>query len=353
MSSSRWMIYGANGYTGELVARLAAIRGSRPVLAGRNAAAVGTLAGELGLDHAVFDLRDPAATRRELAAVDVVAHCAGPFAATSRPMVDACLATGAHYLDVTGEHAVFEAVLSRSAEAEAAGVVLLTGAGFDVVPTDCLANLLHAALPDATALELAFVAPGGTSRGTAVTGLATSARGGWRRIAGVMVPTPIGTPARDVPFPSKVRRVGAVPWGDLVTAYHSTGIGDITVYTRVPAPTLMSRLIRFAPVRALATWAVRRQPPGPSAETRAATRIEVWGEVRNAAGETRTATLTGPNAYDLTADAVHRAAEHLLSGTGGRTGGPVTPGAHTPATAFGPPFLRTLTDVEVQGRVPY
>jgi saccharopine dehydrogenase (NAD+, L-lysine-forming) len=342
------MIYGANGYTGDLVARLAVSRGSAPLLAGRNAAAVRALADELGLEHVVFDLRDPAATRRHLAEVDVVAHCAGPFVATAGPMVDACLDTGTHYLDVTGEHPVFEAVLGRATDARTAGVVLITGAGFDVVPTDCLANLLHAALPDATALELAFVAPGGMSRGTATTGLSMNARGGWRRIAGTLVPTPIGTPAREVPFPSKVRRVGSVPWGDLVTAYHSTGIGDIVVYTRVPAPSLLSRLIRFAPIRALAARAIRRRPPGPTAATRAATTCEVWGEVRNAAGEVRTATLTGPNAYDLTADSVHRAAEHLLAGTGGRGGGAVEPGAHTPATAFGPDFLTHLDRVVVK-----
>ncbi|MDG4827380.1 saccharopine dehydrogenase NADP-binding domain-containing protein [Asanoa sp. WMMD1127] len=347
MPHQRWMIYGANGYTGDLVARLAVSRGARPLLAGRNAAAVKALADELGLEHVVFDLRDGAATRAALGEVDVVAHCAGPFVATAGPMLDACLDTGTHYLDVTGEHPVFEAVLARAADARAAGVVLITGAGFDVVPTDCLANLLHAALPDATALELAFVAPGGMSRGTATTGLAMNARGGWRRIAGTLVPTPIGTPAREVAFPSKVRKVGAVPWGDLVTAHHSTGIGDITVYSRVPAPTLLAKLIRFAPVRALAARAIKRQPPGPSAETRAATKIEVWGEVRNAAGDVRTATLTGPNAYDLTADAVHRAAEHLLAGTGGRGGGAVVAGAHTPGTAFGPDFLTRLDRVTV------
>ncbi|SNT36625.1 saccharopine dehydrogenase (NAD+, L-lysine forming) [Asanoa hainanensis] len=335
------MIYGANGYTGDLTARLAVSRGARPLLAGRNAAAVRALADELGLDHVIFDLRDPVATRRHLADVDAVAHCAGPFVATAGPMVDACLDTGTHYLDVTGEHPVFEAVLARDADARAAGVVLLTGAGFDVVPTDCLANLLHAALPDATALELAFVAPGGLSRGTATTGLSMNARGGWRRIAGTLVSTPMGTPARDVPFPTKVRRVGAVPWGDLVTAHHSTGIGDIVVYTRVPAPSLLSRLIRFAPVRALAARAIKRQPPGPTAATRAATTCEVWGEVRNAAGEVRTATLTGPNAYDLTADALHRAVEHLLAGA-------AEPGAHTPATAFGPDFLTHLDRVVVK-----
>lgn len=351
--TGRWMIYGANGYTGQLVARLAVARGERPVLAGRAAPSVTALADELGMERAVFDLGDSAGVREALRDVSAVAHCAGPFSATSRPMVDACVASGTHYLDVTGELPVFQGVLDRNREATQAGVVLLTGAGFDVVPTDCLAGLLAAALPDAVSLELAFRAAGGMSRGTATTGLSTAAQGGLRRVAGRLVPTPLGSPARTVPFPSRPRRAGAVPWGDLVTAYHSTGIGDITVYTPMPlrGPIRMSadavgrHLLRYEPVRALAGRAIRRRPPGPSAATRAATGIEVWGEVRNAPGNRRNATLTGPNAYDLTADAVVRAATYLV----GRAGpaGPVPPGAHTPVTAFGPDFVRELDGIQV------
>src|SRR5690606_8486416 len=145
-----------------------------------------------------------------------VAHCAGPFTVTAEPMLDACLTTGTHYLDVTGEPLVFEAVLSRDKSAAAAGVVLLTGAGFDVVPTDCLAGLLVSALPDAVSLELAFRAPGGMSRGTATTGLAIVASGGWRRVGGRLCRTPLGSPTRIVPFPTGSRQAGAVPWGDLI-----------------------------------------------------------------------------------------------------------------------------------------
>jgi saccharopine dehydrogenase (NAD+, L-lysine-forming) len=342
------MIYGANGYTGELVARLAAARGLRPVLAGRSAMAVGALADELGVERAVVDLADGAGLRAALHDVAVVAHCAGPFVRTSAPMVDACLATGTSYLDVTGELAVFRAVLDRDADARAAGVALVPGAGFDVVPTDCLANLLAAALPGAVALELAFRAPGGMSRGTATTGLAMTADGGRRLVGGALVPTPFGVPAREVPFPSGTRRVGAVPWGDLVTAHHSTGIGDITVYTSVPvrgaAQRLLAaagqRLLRYDRVRAVAARAIRRRAPGPSAATRSRAPIEVWGEVRDATGSTRSATLFGPNAYDVTALAVLAAVDRVLTGT-------VRPGAHTPATAFGADFVKTLDGIHV------
>jgi short subunit dehydrogenase-like uncharacterized protein len=332
-----WMIYGANGYTGELVARLAVARGERPWLAGRNPAAIGELATSLGLDAMVVDLGDTKALEDALSQVDAVAHCAGPFSRTARPMVDACLATGTHYLDVTGEPEVFEAVLARDAEAKAAGITLLTGGGYDVVPTDCLAAMLAAELPDATELEIAFRAGGGLSRGTALTGLDIATGGALRRVDGTLVRGPLGEPSKQVEFPSKTRTVGAVTWGDVVTAYHSTGIGTITVLSSVPKQSLGFRLLRLPPVRALAARAIRRGAAGPSAEVRAKTRVEIVAEVRSPAGSRR-GVLTGPNGYDITADAVVREMP-LLAGA--------APGAHTPATAFGPEFVRQLDGVTV------
>ena len=333
-----WMIYGANGYTGELVARLAVARGERPVLAGRNAAAVGELATSLALDAMVVDLADTKALHAALEQVDAVAHCAGPFARTAKPVVDACLATRTHYVDVTGEPEVFEAVLARDADAAAAGITLLTGGGYDVVPTDCLAAMLAAELPDATSLEMAFRAGGGVSRGTALTGLDISTGGALRRVDGKLVRGPLGEPSREVEFPSGTRTVGAITWGDVVTAYHSTGIPNITVLSSVPKATVALKLLRFAPFRALAARAVRRRAAGPSAEARARSKVEIVAEVRSPTG-TRRARLIGPNAYDITADAVVREIPLL---------GSATAGAHTPSTAFGPGFVRQLDGVTVE-----
>lgn len=340
-----WLIYGANGYTGQLVARLAVARGERPVLAGRNGPAVTALAGELGLPHRVFDLADGAAVRAALEGVRAVAHCAGPFSATSAAMVAGCLAAGAHYLDITGEVEVFEAIFGRDAEARAAGVVLLPGAGFDVVPTDCLAAALAAALPSATALDLAFLVGGGMSRGTTRSSIEGMAAGNLRRVDGRLVTTRFGEPARTVPFPrSGATRVGAIRWGDLATAYRSTGIPTITTYTKLPAVgplrDVAGRVMGLGPVRQLATAAAKALTPGPDDQLRGRTYCEVWGEVRDPAGEVRTGSMVGPNAYDLTADSVVRAVTALVAGS-------VAPGAHTPATAFGPAYLESLDGVTV------
>jgi Saccharopine dehydrogenase NADP binding domain len=129
-----FMIYGANGFTGSLIAAEAARRGMRPILAGRNADKLAALADKLGLEHRVFGLDEPVAVDTGLHGVSLVLHCAGPFSKTSNPVADACLRMKVHYLDITGEEAVFEALAARDAEAKAAGIVLLPGVGFGAPP---------------------------------------------------------------------------------------------------------------------------------------------------------------------------------------------------------------------------
>jgi short subunit dehydrogenase-like uncharacterized protein len=118
------MIYGANGYTGEMIAREAAKRGMRPILAGRNEAAVTALANKLSLPSRVFSLNDEAAVLEGLNEVDLVLHCAGPFSETAEPMMMACLQTKTHYLDITGEISVFELAQSLSGKARKQKIVL-------------------------------------------------------------------------------------------------------------------------------------------------------------------------------------------------------------------------------------
>jgi short subunit dehydrogenase-like uncharacterized protein len=341
------LVYGANGYTGELVARLAAGRGLAPVLAGRDGAAVGRLAGSLGLAHRAFGLDDPAALDAGLAGTRAVLHCAGPFSRTSRPMADACLRAGCHYLDVTGEGQVFAALSARDAEARARGVTLLPGAGFDVVPSDCLAAHLAARLPGAVRLTLAFQAGGGPSRGTALTMAENLHRGGMVRRGGELTPVPAAWKTRRFDLGRGPVTCMTVPWGDVWTAWHSTHIPDIEVYMAAPAALrafsrasrLAAPLLGAGPVQRLVAAAVRAAVSGPGAEERARRRARLYGEVEDGAGRRAAARLAVAEGYTFTARAAVACAERVLAG-----GAP--PGFQTPSLAFGADFVLSIEGSE-------
>jgi len=337
-----WMIYGATGYTGTLVAELAAERGEKPLLAARNADKLRPLAERLNLPWRAFDLAQP-----DLRDAALVLHCAGPFSQTSRPMVDACLAARAHYLDVTGEVEVFESILARDAEAKERGVVLLPGVGFDVVPSDCLAALLKTQLPSATRLELAFAPQGRSSPGTLKTSIEAIPKGGLVRRGGKLVKVPAAFEVRTVPFADRPRTAMSIPWGDVSTAFRSTGIPDITVFMAArPALIRSARLSRFtapllglAPVQAFLKKRIERSVQGPSAEERARGSVQLWGRASDGA-QSVAMTMQVPEGYAFTAEAALACALRVLAGK-------VAPGAWTPSLAFGADFAASLPGVRV------
>jgi short subunit dehydrogenase-like uncharacterized protein len=329
--ANNWMIYGANGYTGHLLAAEAQRQGLTPILGGRNPAAVHALGSLLGLECRVFDIQQAERAREALADIAVVAHCAGPFSATSAPMLDACLASNTHYVDITGEIGVFEAAHRRDAQARELGLVVCPGVGFDVIPSDCLAACLHQALPDATHLALGFDSGSGLSPGTAKTAVEDLKFGGKVRRAGVITDVPLGYKRRAINFGRGEKPAVTIPWGDVSTAYHSTGIDNIEVY--LPTPTAVAMLMRLIdPLRPLLgldgvqNWLkalLGKRVQGPDAATRERQRTWLWGEVRNAAGEVKSACLETANGYDVTVHGALLAVRHLLDYQG--PGGYFTP----------------------------
>ena len=284
----------------------------------------------------MFALEDAAALDAGLAGVRVVLHCAGPFAHTARPMAEACFRTRTHYLDITGEIAVFEALAARDAEARAAGVMLLPGAGFDVVPSDCLAAHLKRRLPSATSLALAFQVLGRVSRGTANTAMENLARGGMVRRAGKLVAVPADYKTRVIDLGRGPVTASTIPWGDVATAFHSTGIPNIEVYTPLSATTrrLMAASGYLRPVlgsyaaQRLLKRLVRGQPPGPSDEERARGMSLLWGEVVDDRGARCVSRVRAPEAYTLTALTALAIAEKALAGQ-------APAGFQTPSRAYG------------------
>jgi short subunit dehydrogenase-like uncharacterized protein len=343
-----WMVYGAYGYTGRLVLEQAVAAGCKPVIAGRDPAQTESLALEFGLPHRTFELSDTQALRRGLEGMRAVLHCAGPFSQTAAPMIAACLQVGTHYLDITGEIDVFAFAHANDSAARKHGVALVPGVGFDVVPTDCLAAMLKHDLPDATELLLAFDAEGGPSRGTALTSIEGLGKGGRVRRDGQMLRVPLGYKTREIAFPRGNRQTVTIPWGDVYTAFVSTGIANIEVYMALPprAITGLRRLRWLTPILGLGAvqWLLKRRVEasisGPSAKRRGDSRAYVYGEVRNRRGDLRAATLSTPNGYALTAESAFHMTRFLATDETRHAG------FYTPSLLMGADFVKQLTGVE-------
>jgi short subunit dehydrogenase-like uncharacterized protein len=343
-----FLIYGANGFTGRLIAREAARRGEDFILAGRNREEIEALGRELQRPVRVFDLQDSAATREAIRGMSAVLHCAGPFIKTSKAMVDAALAEKVHYLDITGEIAVFERVMARDAEAKAHGVALIPGVGFDVVPTDCLAAELHELMPDAVDLKLAFFSPGARiSRGTFRTMIEGLGDGGAVRRGGKIVNVPLDHEVREIEFSCGKRMTMTLPWGDVSSAFYSTAIPDITVYAgrspreikRIRRMKLFLPLMRLGFMKRIAGKFADRLP-GPDEAARRSNRVYVWGRVSNASGESIERRLSTVEAYEFTARSALAAVKRISEG--------VAAGALTPSLAFGKDFVKTIEGTEME-----
>ncbi|HZF17167.1 MAG TPA: saccharopine dehydrogenase NADP-binding domain-containing protein [Steroidobacteraceae bacterium] len=338
-----WLLYGATGYTGELIARAAVKRGLNPILAGRTPARVSRLASELGLEARSFPIENTTAVVDGLREVGLVLNCAGPFSATASQILQGCFALHAHYLDITGEIDVFERAQHHAGTARRARVVVCPGVGFDVVPTDCLAAHLKAALPDASHLALGFDGGGIPSRGTAKTMVEGLASGGRVRADGQLKSVPLAFRTREIDFGAGIKKAVTIPWGDVSTAAWTTGIENIETY--IPSsPRSIQRLERLERWRRLlatrpAQWWLKRlahrAPPGPSEGVRAATRTYVWGEVRNASGAVRTARVATANGYTLTTEAALAIVRRMLEA-------PPAPGYYTPSQIMGADFVAAL-----------
>jgi saccharopine dehydrogenase (NAD+, L-lysine-forming) len=339
------LIYGANGYTGRLIAAECVRRHLPVTLAGRRDDAIRSLAARFGLPWRTFPLDHAEQVAASLEGVKAVIHAAGPFYLTSAVMVEACLRRGVHYLDITGEIAVFEKCLHRHEEASRAGIVVLPGAGFDVVPSDCLAASLASRFPGGDLLQLAFASTGGLSPGTARTVLAGLSLGGAVRREGRITRVPMAWKEMKVPFHDRSRTAVSISWGDVSTAYVSTGIRNIETYAALPARTrrwlpalrAIAPLTAVAPVHALLDRIIRAKVRGPDETARHAGRSELWARITRPDGSTAEATLTTPEGYRLTAMSAVECAYRVLHS-------PPPPGYHTPATAFGADFITQLPE---------
>jgi len=344
--SAAFAIYGATGYTGRLIVERAVARGHAPLLVGRNAAALAQVAARFALPHRVARLDRPDELRALTTRLPLLLNAAGPFAETVPPLLHACLESGTHYADVTGEVPAIEQAAARHGAARARGVMIMPAVGFDVVPSDCLAAHVARRLPGATTLRLGLRGLDYLSRGSARTIVQQLAHGVWVRRDGQLRTVPPGSLRHafehgDGPCPSV-----AVSWGDVATAFFSTGIPNIEVYFAETLP------LRGA-VAAHRTWAwllsapawqkllqfnTRWLPEGPTAEQRRNSTVSIVAEAVADDGRRVSARLQTPEVYTLTALSAVQAVERIIDGD-------VQPGFQTPSRVWGPEFALSLDGV--------
>lgn len=334
------LIYGANGYSGLLAALHAKELELDVIVAGRSSSSIESVSMKTGFPARVFSVDDKAKVLSNLQGVSVVLNCAGPFSRTAHQLASACLEAGVHYMDITGEIEIIEALMQRDGDAKKAGVVLMPATGFDVVPTDCMARYLAEKQPDATSLELAFMSSGGLSHGTATTMVDKLGRPSSVRRDGKIVSSWLAKNIVEVDFDGKISTCVSIPWGDVASAYYTTGIPNITTYIAMPERTaaVLNKSSKFfeklplSPIKKLAQKYIDAKITGPSENARNRGSSRVWGRVTNAHGETLEAVLHTAEGYRLTYLTSVDIAARLQRGE-------VSPGSWTPAGAFGADFI--------------
>lgn len=334
----KFLLYGATGYTAGLVIKHAEKFGITPVLSGRNENTIRVLANLHHLEYRIADLDNAVQLDAVLKEFTVVLHCAGPFSKTAQQMQLACLRTGVHYLDITGEIEVFEQGIALHQQAIEAKIMLMSGVGFDVVPTDCMALYLKNRLPDATHLQLAFTnINGGISHGTAQTMVEGLGKDGFIRENDKLKAVPIAHKTIDVPFENDHQtHCMAIPWGDVSTAFYTTQIPNIETFTGMSHSGIMFArmgnylgwLLRNPWVQNIIRKRVSKFLVGPdeSAQNKAQTRI--WGKATNAEGQSVEARIFGMEGYTLTALTALNITKKVLEGN-------LKMGYQTPASAYG------------------
>lgn len=351
------LIYGSYGYSGKLIVEQCIAQGLKPLLGGRNEATLMAQAKSFNLGYRTFDLNFPEQTRNALNDCLAVINCAGPFLHTFKPMVEACLAANTHYIDITGEYQVFEQLMTMNEQAKSAGVMLLPGAGFDVVPSDCLAHYLKTQLPDATDLVLAIAAiPNGTnagpgiSRGTARTMLEGYSSGTMTRDNGVLKQVPLSWKARYFNLGIEKKMLcSTVSWGDISSAWWSTGIPHIETYMALPPKMIKMNkflnpfkwIVTIPPIKRYLERKINQLPEGPSPDARQHSIAKIYGEVKNKKGEVVKAIMTTPNGYALTALTAVAILNKVLTGN-------APAGFQTPSTAYGMELVMDIPGVSLK-----
>lgn len=343
-NSSLIVVYGSYGYTGKLIVNLCRAKNLQVVLAGRNEEQLKLQSQQSGYSYQVVESNDLEGLKKLLTPAAIVIHCGGPFRYTAKTMSDACLATNTHYTDITGEYQVFESLPLLDHKAKELNITIMPGTGFDVVPSDCLALHLKNRLPSATHLQLAFtMSKGGLSRGTSKSMTEGLGEGGLIRQDGKLTYCALGSKVLEIDFGSFKTKTLCIPWGDISTAWRSTGIPNIEVYTgatdsmiaNAKRSNYLNWLLRMRWVKDYLLKQIDKKPAGPSDEKREGGRSFLWGKVKDASGKECVSRLETLSGYSLTAHTAVLIAQKILAGN-------FKAGYQTPAMAYGADLIMEI-----------
>ena len=345
MKKTNWIIYGAYGYTGKIITKEALDRGLKPILAGRNEAKLKEMGQQHQLEIRVFDLANISNICKKIEDSIVVLHCAGPFSETSAPMMEACLKAKTHYLDITGEISVFESAYQQDKIAKEKGVLLCPGVGFDVIPTDCIAQALKQKMPNATKLKLGFDSRSALSPGTAKTSIESFKLGGKIRENGILKKVPFGHKTRTIDFGNGEKLSMTIPWGDVSSAFHSTKIKNIEVYIPTSPSQLKSikyfgwalPILGLSFIQKMMKNKIDKKVKGPSKEKRDRNPTYVWGEIEDESGKKIEAKVVTANGYNLTAYGAVEVVNYILNNE-------IQGGSMTPSMLIGSELVTSLKD---------
>jgi len=347
------IIYGANGFVGREISRLAKENSLNVLLAGRNALEIEKLAKELELDHAIFSTDDTEKLDANMSDAKVIMNCAGPFMETFKAIIASCLRTKTHYLDITGEIPVFQTISALDDEAKKKGVMLLPGIGFDVAPTDCMSLYLKENFQDGDKLTLAFNSegPAGIPPGTLKTMVSLIPYGNWARKNGELIQPGKGMKTRYFEFENIKKKASRISWGDVFTAYHSTKIPNIEVFAVFPKSIMIGmKLIEYLrPILKhpkILNFMKKNLKGGSTKAQQEKTKVWLYGELEDIEGKKVTCRMKGPEAGLVWTSLIAlQGIKEVLSGN-------IKPGYQTPASAFGHSFIRKIEGVEM-GEIEY
>ncbi|KAI8635105.1 hypothetical protein F5Y19DRAFT_486037 [Xylariaceae sp. FL1651] len=323
------IIYGATGYSGRLVSEEAKRKGLDFLIAGRTETHLRDLGASLSVEYRVFDLANLEKVETALQGARVLVNCAGPYVHTGGPLINVCIKKRIHYLDISAEVEHYKLIEERDQGAIEAGIMLLPGSGGGVAILGSLVARAVQFAEHAMSIDVALYVAGAVSRGTAITGVASSLAGFLRRVDGKLVRAN-GIEVRKFDFDNGEGMVDCALFGlpDVITSWRTTRVDNMTTYVHTPKDGFLGGDPSLL-------------PDGPTVAEREANPYHAAVIVTSQDGSTRHAVLHTVNGYTFTATATVEAARRVLSGN-------ALPGFQTPVSVFGIDFAETIPGTTIQ-----